>query len=629
MTRFLNRINSPRDVKKLPVEDLSALAEEVRREIIRVVARRGGHLAPSLGVVDLTVALCHVFDLPEDKVVWDVGHQSYAHKILTGRRKAFSTLRRFKGISGFPKMSESPFDSFGTGHASTSLSAGLGMAMAREQTGGKGKVIVVLGDGALTGGLAWEALNQGCLKTRDLLVVLNDNDMAIAPSVGAIPEYLSRIISAPAYNRLMHDIELLVQKIPSIGSKVVEVAKRLEGSVKGLIAPSLIFEELGYRYFGPVNGHDLPSLVAILRNIRAIREPILLHVLTTKGKGYAPAEKDPEIFHGTEPFRIRTGKPRARKRTLGCSEVMGLSLVQLAEKDKRIAAISAAMAAGTGLLPFAHRFPERFFDVGIAEGHALTFAAGLASQGMKPVVALYSTFLQRGYDQIVHDICLQNLPVVIAVDRAGLVGEDGPTHHGVFDLAFLRHVPNLVIMQPREGSEIPSFLAAALAREGPTVVRYPRGSSGLSRFRFRPRPVEIGRAEALREGAEGEIWALGPMVETALSAAGILAERERSFGVVDARFVKPLDEARLLSAARAGKAIVTLEEHSLMGGMGSAILECLEAAGVSDRVVRIGLPDRFIEHGTIAELRDLCGLTPEKVAETILSRLPAGGNPQS
>jgi 1-deoxy-D-xylulose-5-phosphate synthase len=621
MTHFLKRIDSPRDVKKFPVEDLPALAEEVRREIIRVVSRRGGHLAPSLGVVDLTIALYHVFDPPEDKVVWDVGHQSYAHKILTGRRKSFSTLRQFKGLSGFVKMSESPYDAFGAGHASTSLSAGLGMAIARDLTGGKGKVIVVLGDGALTGGLAWEALNQGCLKARDLLVILNDNDMAISPSVGAIPEYLSRIISTPAYNRLMHDIELLVKKIPSIGSKVVEVAKKLEGSVKGLIAPSLIFEELGYRYFGPVKGHDLPALVAILQNIKAIREPILLHVLTQKGKGYPPAEKDPEIFHGTEPFHIGTGKLKARKRTLSCSEIFGLTLAQLAEKDRKIAAISAAMTAGVGLMPFAHRFPERFFDVGIAEGHALTFAAGLASQGMKPVVAVYSTFLQRGYDQIVHDICLQNLPVVIAVDRAGLVGEDGPTHHGVFDLSFLRHIPNLVIMQPRDGAEIPSLLAAALGRGGPTVIRYPRGSSGVTSFHPRFRPVEIGRSETLREGKEGEIWAIGPMVGVALAAASLLSERSREFGVVDARFVKPLDRDRLLASARTGKAIVTLEEHALMGGMGSAIMECLEEAGIPDRVVRIGLPDHFIEHGSIAQLRELCGLTPEKVAGTILSRL--------
>ncbi|MCX6349327.1 MAG: 1-deoxy-D-xylulose-5-phosphate synthase, partial [Candidatus Aureabacteria bacterium] len=455
MQRFLKRINGPRDVQKIPVEDLPGLAEEVRREIVRVVSRRGGHLASSLGVVDLTVALYHVFDPPEDKVVWDVGHQSYAHKILTGRRRAFSTLRRFKGISGFLKMTESPYDFFGAGHASTSLSAGLGMAIARDQMKAKGKIIVVIGDGALTSGLAWEALNQGCLKTRDILVILNDNDMAISPSVGSIQAYLSRIISAPAYNRLKHDVELLVGKIPTIGSRVVEAARRLEESVKGLITPGLIFEEFGYRYFGPVNGHDLPALVAILQNIRSIQEPVLLHVITRKGKGYPPAEKNPELFHGTDPFRIGTGKSRTRKKFLSYSEVFGAALTQLAEKDHRIVAISAAMAAGTGLIPFAHRFPDRFFNVGIAEGHALTFAAGLASQGLKPVVAIYSTFLQRGYDQIIHDICLQNLPVVLAVDRAGLVGEDGPTHHGVFDVAFLRHIPNLVVMQPQDGGELP------------------------------------------------------------------------------------------------------------------------------------------------------------------------------
>ncbi len=606
------------------MEELSRLGEEIREEIIKVVSKTGGHLASSLGVVELTLALYHVFDLPRDKVVWDVGHQAYAHKLLTGRRKTFSTLRQYKGISGFPKMAESLYDFFGAGHASTSLSAALGMAVARDRRGGNEKIIACIGDGALTGGLALEALNQGGLCARNILVVLNANEMAISPSTGAIARYLNRLISAPAYNRVKHDIELILEKIPSIGSRMLEAAHRVEEAVKSLITPGAIFEEFGYRYFGPVDGHDLESLVKIMTNIKYIKDPVVLHVVTKKGKGYPPAEKNPEQFHGTGAFNIKTGKPRGREKRLSYSAVFGEALLQLASKDHKIVAITAAMASGTGLISFARRFPARFFDVGIAEGHALTFAAGMASQGLKPVAAIYSTFLQRGYDQIVHDICLQNLPVVLAIDRAGLVGEDGPTHHGVFDISFLRHIPNLLLMHPKNGEELPGMLAAALAHPGPAALRYPRGTTELTRIKSGFGPLPVGKAETVKEGRDGVFWAVGSMVGTAESAAELLSADGLDFGVVNTRFIKPLDKPLLLAAARKGKKIVTLEEHILAGGLGSAVWEALEEEGLEETsVFRIGIPDKFIEHGSISQLREICGLTPEQVAGAVKKRFKA------
>lgn len=618
MTRYLEKINSPADLKNLTLQELEVLAGEVREEIIRVVSRTGGHLASSLGVVELTLAMYHVFDLPRDKVIWDVGHQAYAHKILTGRRDSFATLRQCRGLSGFLKCFESPYDFFGAGHASTSLSAMLGLAVARDRKGESGKIIACIGDGSLTGGLALEALNQGARVANDTLVVLNANEMAISPSVGELSRYLNRLISAPGYNRLKKEIEQALQKIPSIGLRVVDASHRLEDALKHLITPGGIFEDFGYRYFGPVDGHDLESLVRIFSNIKTIPDPIFLHVVTRKGKGYSPAEKNPEAFHGPGPFDPETGVSRAAPGSLSYSQVFGDTLVRLAEDDPRIIAITAAMASGTGLCPFARRFPDRFFDVGIAEGHALTFAAGLAKAGMRPVAAIYSTFLQRGFDQVLHDICLQNLPVVLAIDRAGLVGEDGPTHHGVFDTAFLRIIPGIVIMQPRDGRELTGMLAAALAHNGPAAVRYPRGESGVREVRPPFPEIEIGRAETVREGRDGMIWALGAMVETAEEAAGLLAEAGLDFGVVNARFVKPLDRDLLLDQARAGKKIVTLSEDPLAGGFGSAVRECLDESGPPGAfLLRIGIPDRFIQHGTIRELREDCGLTGEKAAERI------------
>jgi 1-deoxy-D-xylulose-5-phosphate synthase len=618
LSRLLDKINTPADLKKLTLPELSILAGEVREEIIRVVSKTGGHLASSLGVVELTIAMYYVFDLPHDKVIWDVGHQAYAHKLLTGRRESFETLRQYEGVSGFPKIKESPYDFFGAGHASTSLSAMLGMAVARDKSGGNEKIIGCIGDGSLTGGLAFEALNQGADVAKNILVVLNANEMAISPSVGELSHYLNQLISAPSDNRLKLEIEQAVQKIPSIGSRMVDVTHRMEDALKHLITPGGIFEDFGYRYFGPVDGHDLESLVRIFSNIKNINDPILLHVLTKKGKGYRPAEENPEAFHGPGAFDIPTGKAIEPKKSLSYSNVFGDALIALAKEDKKIVAITAAMASGTGLTGFAKKLPDQFFDVGIAEGHALTFAAGMAAQGLKPVVAIYSTFLQRGIDQIIHDICLQDLPVVIAVDRAGLVGEDGPTHHGIFDISLLRTIPNLIIMQPRDGRELPGLLATALSHPGPAVLRYPRGETGLQKIDETITPILLGKSELIRDGRDGEIWAIGGMVGIAEGAADLLKLRGREFGVVNARFIKPLDRARLLETARAGKKIVTLSEDALAGGFGSAVWECLDEAGMGDAVLlRIGIQDKFVQHGSIRRLREDCGLTPEAVANKV------------
>ncbi|HOO76981.1 MAG TPA: 1-deoxy-D-xylulose-5-phosphate synthase [bacterium] len=624
MKKLLPEIREPADLKKLSRRDLETLAAEVRERIIRVVSENGGHLAASLGVVELTLALYRVFDLPRDKVIWDVGHQAYAHKLLTGREREFDSIRTLGGISGFPKIKESPYDSFGVGHASTSLSAALGLAAARDQSGGREKIIAVIGDGALTGGLALEALNQGGAAARNTLVVLNANEMAIAPSVGALSEYLNQLITAPTYNRLKHEMEEVMRRIPGVGSRVVNASHRLEEALKGLITPGQIFEEFGYRYVGPVNGHDLTTLVEILEKVRGLSDPVLLHVVTRKGKGYPPAEKNPEWFHGLGAFDIATGRSRKSSDLLSYSDVFGQTLIRLGATEPKLVAVSAAMPLGTGLCDFGRRFPSRFYDVGIAEGHAVTFAAGMAAGGLKPVVALYSTFLQRAYDQVVHDVCLQELPVVFAIDRAGLVGADGPTHHGVFDISYLRHIPGLTIMQPRDGKELCSMLATALALGRPAVVRYPRGASELTAVPERPVPLPDTRAEIVKEGTNGWFWALGgEMIGVALAAAEILGKKGLDFGVVNPRFIKPLDRELLLRQVSAEQRIVTLEEHVLAGGFGAAVMEELEDAGRStDSVIRIGIADRFIEHGPVPLLRELCGLTPEAVAEKVSARLP-------
>ncbi|MDI6739313.1 MAG: 1-deoxy-D-xylulose-5-phosphate synthase [Candidatus Edwardsbacteria bacterium] len=612
----LEKVNIPADLKKLAIPELKILAREIRETIIDTVSKTGGHLAASLGVVELSIALHCALDTPYDKLVWDVGHQAYAHKILTGRKERFATIRTHRGLSGFPKRAESEFDCFDTGHASTSISAALGMAIARDLTGEKYRVAAVIGDGSLAGGLAFEGLNHAGQLKRNLLVVLNDNRMAISKRVGAFGQYLTRITTAPAYTTFERNLWDLLGRLPrDVGQPTRVLFRRFREGFKNLIVPGLTFEELGYHYEGPVDGHDLEALIEILKRIKDRPGPTLLHVLTVKGKGFEPAESDAERFHGVCAFDPETGDFRDHKDIPSYTEVFGQSLAGFARQDKRIVAITAAMPEGTGLDFFRRELPERFFDVGIAEQHALTLAAGMAARGYKPVAAIYSTFLQRGYDQIIHDIALQKLPVVIAIDRAGLVGEDGPTHHGPFDLSFLRCIPNLAIMAPRDENELRSMLRTALDHDGPAAIRYPRGS-GFGVPPADPAILPIGKGETLRAGAHGAVLAAGVMSTAALQAAGELAAQGIELEVIDARFVKPLDEELLLSALRRHARICTVEENALAGGFGSAVLELAARNGLMKEIVRIGLPDAFIEAGPRPLLLEQNGLSRERLAQS-------------
>ncbi len=626
--KILPSIRGPADVKRLTRGELEALADEIRQEIVATVAANGGHLAPSLGVVELTLALHRVFNSPVDKIIWDVGHQCYAHKLITGRRDRFRSLRQRGGISGFPKRRESPHDVFETGHSSTSIAAALGMAKARDLAGEDFSVVAVIGDGALTGGMAFEALNNaGHLGTR-LIVVLNDNSMSIAPNVGALASYLSRLRSDPTYARVKADLEHALRRIPVVGDSVSKAAERLKDSLKYLVVPGMLFEELGFTYLGPVDGHNLTALESVLRQASSIRGPVLVHVITRKGKGYAPAERNPDRFHGTGPFEVKTGEAESSASSgPSYGEIFGQTMIRLAEEEPRLVAITAAMPDGTGLKPFARRFPDRFFDVGIAEQCAVTFAAGLATCGYKPVVAIYSTFLQRAYDQIIHDICLQDLAVVFAVDRAGLVGDDGATHQGIFDISFLRAVPNLTVMAPADGRELSLMLRWAIGQPGPVALRYPRGRA-LSLERT-PEPIRRATGEVLRQGTDVWIVALGPLVGRALEAARRLAERGISCGVFNARFAKPLPEKELLDFVSAGAGLVTLEENVASGGFGAAVLECLNrrAPGLEGRVVTLSLPDRFIDHGKVPHQLDEVGLGVEDIVAAA-SSVAAGGRPR-
>ena len=610
--KYLENIKSPDDLKKLDIPALKITAQEIREKIIDVVSKNGGHLAPSLGAIELTLALHYVYDAPKDKIIWDVGHQAYAHKLLTGRLKTFDTLRQYGGISGFPKRAESEYDVFGAGHASTSISAALGIVAARDLKRENFKVVAIIGDGALTGGMALEGLNNAGHLEKDILIVLNDNKMSIAKNVGAFRRYLTKITSIPTYHKLRSDVWDLVNKLPHtlVSKEITELAHKIGDGLKNLIVPTMLFEELGFEYFGPVDGHNISDLIDIFQKIKRIRGPKLVHIITKKGKGYYPAEVDPTHFHGLGKFDKDTGLSVTGKQLPSYSKVFGNIMIDLAKEDKKIVAITAAMPAGTGLDDFALEFPERLFDVGIAEQHAVTFAAGLATEGMKPVVVLYSTFLQRAYDQVIHDVCLQNLPVIFCIDRAGVVGEDGPTHHGTFDLSYLRPIPNMVIMAPKDEIEMEDMLYTAVNYgKGPIAIRYPRGKVyGLQKMK-KPNKLPIGKSKLLKQGKDILIIAVGSMVYPSLDAAKILSERGTETAVINARFIKPIDEGLIKKEIKGKKLIITIEENTIKAGFGTAVLEFLQEVNVKINTLNIGIPDRFIEHGNQKLLREKLGLT--------------------
>ncbi len=620
---LLERIDSPADLKKLQVGELPQLAEEIRTFLIRELSRSGGHLASNLGVVELTLALHYLYDSPKDKLIFDVGHQAYVHKILTGRKHLFPTLRQKGGLCGFVKRRESEHDVWEAGHSSTSLSAAMGMAIARDLKGENYKIIAVIGDGALTGGMALEALNHIGHEKRNLIVVLNDNEMSIAKNVGALHNYLGRIRSDRHYRKAKDEIELLLKKIPAIGGTLARTAERLKDSLKYLIVPGMLFEEFGLTYFGPVDGHDIPQLLETFRQAEKVTGPVLIHVVTIKGKGYSPAEADSHKWHGITPYKIESGQVLKPVGPPMYTEVFGKTLIELAEKDERIVAITPAMPGGSGLLGFGERFPHRLFDVGIAEQHAATLAAALALAGMKPVFAVYSTFLQRAYDQVVHDICRMNLNVMFAIDRAGFVGADGETHQGVFDIAFLRHIPNMVLMMPKDENELRRMMVTALRYDdGPIAFRYPRVQGLGVPWEPDPQPIPIGSWETVQEGHHAAILAIGPMVQVARQAADLLRREGLQVRVVNARFVKPMDEQMLDRLAKEDLPLLVLEEGAVHGGLGSAVLEYYALTGQHHVQVQLmGVPDRFIEHATIAEQRAEVGLTADNVAVRLQSLL--------
>ena len=620
-TNYLAGIRGPEDLKRLPPEALPDLAAEMRERIIEVVSRTGGHLAPSLGTVELTIALHYVFDTPRDILIWDVGHQAYGHKILTGRNDRLETLRQEGGLSGFPRRVESQFDPFGTAHASTAISAGLGFACARDVRGEKHRVLAVVGDGALTGGLAYEGMNQAGSTGTDILVVLNDNSMSISPNVGAISKYLTRLTSGPIFRRLEGDIWELLGKLPA-GGAARKLASRIKEGMKNLVVPNVLFEELGFKYFGPIDGHDLPTLLEVLNQLKAFQGPVLLHTLTRKGKGYGPAEGDARKFHGVASFDKLTGASAKKTGTAGApayTDVYGQSMIELADRDPSIVAITAAMTDGTGLAKFALKHADRFHDVGIAEQHGVCFGAGLAAAGLKPFVTIYSTFLQRAYDQIVHDVAVQGLPVRFALDRAGLVGEDGSTHHGLFDIAYLRCLPGMVLMAPKDENELRRMLVTMARHDaGPIAVRYPRGAGTGAALDAEPQPIPIGEGELLRPGADAVLVAYGTMVPAAMKAAELLDARGVRAAVINGRFAKPLDEKLILEWARKTLRVITIEEAAIPGGFGDAVLELLSRHPIGSlRARAIGVPDRFIDHGTRDSLLKSAGLHPEPLAAEI------------
>lgn len=625
---ILERINGPDDIKTLNETELKALAEEIRRFLIEKISHTGGHLASNLGVVELTMALFLAFDLPRDKVIWDVGHQSYTHKILSGRKDNFDGLRQYGGLSGFPKRKESPFDAFDTGHSSTSISAGLGMALGRDVRGENYSVISVIGDGALTGGMAYEALNNAAQIKKNFIIVLNDNNMSISKNVGGISRYLSNLRADEGYNELKKSVVAALRSIPMVGNGMVQTLTRTKNGIKQLFIPGMWFENMGVTYIGPVDGHDVRQLVKIFREAKKMDRAVLIHVLTKKGKGYQPAEKNPSAFHGVEPFNPDTGKPLATKNYPTYTDVFSKTICQLAAEDSRVAAVTAAMPGGTGLSRFEKLYPDRFFDVGIAEEHAVTSAAGMAAAGLKPVVAVYSSFLQRAYDQILHDVCIQNLPVLFCVDRAGLVGSDGETHQGIFDLSFLSSIPNMSVMAPKNLWELREMLRFGVEYEGPLAIRYPRGQAyrGLKEFLA---PVEYGKSELIYEESEFALLAVGSMVSTAEHVRLKLKKMGVSCSLINGRFVKPVDTDIVDYLAENHRVIVTLEENVLRGGYGEQITDYVQKRYKEIEVLNIALPDAYVEHGNVSLLRSDLGIDSDSVLKKITERFLKDREPQA
>lgn len=614
---LLDQINSPEELRELNDLELEQLAQELRDAIITTVAETGGHLAPSLGVIELTMALHYVFDTPKDKLVWDVGHQAYAHKLLTGRRDRFTTLRQYKGISGFPKRSESIYDTVETGHSSTSLSYSLGMAVANELQKKDGKVIAIIGDGSMTAGMAFEALNNAGEIDKDLIVILNDNEMSISPNVGAFSSFLSRRMTGKTIRRLRDHIEERLMALSSVGENILSLLRKSEESLKVLLTPGILFEALKFKYIGPIPGHDLDDLIKTLTNVRDHNHgPVLVHVVTSKGKGYSPAEKNPGAYHGVGPFDVNTGTPKKSSDPRpSYTKIFGNTLCRLAREDKKIVAITAAMPGGTGLQPFAKEFPERFFDVGIAEQHAVTFAAGLALQGMRPFFAVYSSFMQRALDQLIHDVCLANLPVTIALDRSGVVGADGPTHHGIFDLSFLSYIPNLTIMAPKDENELQHMIYTASLHQGPVVIRYPRGSGEGLPLDATLEKLDSGRGELLREGSDVLLIPAGNRVYPAMRAAAQLEQVNIQAAVINPRFITPLDEELICTKAKQIGKVVTIEDNCIHGGFGSRVLETLSRRGIQVPLTSLGYQSSFIEHGPQQVLWQNAGIDERGIFE--------------
>ena len=608
---ILDKVNSPEDIKKLTKEEKKTLANELRKIILEVVSKNGGHLASNLGIIELTIALLCCVDLPKDKIVWDVGHQTYSYKILTDRKNKFSSLRQQNGIAGFPRSSESIYDSFDTGHSSTSISVALGMARARDIQKQNHKVIAVIGDGALTGGMALEALNDAGISKTDLIVILNDNEMSISKNTGGLSRFLSRLRTKKGYVKSNQKIKQIVKKVPYLGSKTVALAEKTKTMIKDLVIPKMYFENIGFTYLGPVDGHNIDKLQNIITSAENLKGPVLIHVLTTKGKGYKPAEEKPNKYHSTSSFDIDTGEKKKNKSDY--SKIMGEELVKLAKKDKKIVAVTAAMEEGTGLTEFATIYPDRFFDTEIAEQHALTMAAGMAKAGLKPVVPIYSSFLQRGYDQIVHDICMQNLPVVICVDRAGIVGSDGETHQGLLDLSFLNTIPNMNIMAPKNFEELKLMLDFAVNQNIPIAIRYPRGTEDSYVFK-KSQKIELGTSEILKEGKDLTILAIGKMVAKAMEVANLLEKDNIKAEVINARFAKPLDIKTIEKSFNKTKRLITIEDNNINGGFGQSIKASINTEG---KIINLGYPDEFIKHGTIEEIEKKYNLDTKSIYERI------------